>query len=86
MSEMTADKLSDEEMAVIRKAAKDATDYQRQLMQEQTTGHINTLRENGMEVYDVDRAKFQAASKAVYDQYEDVFGKDLIESILSAGK
>ena len=83
MSGSTASKLSDADMNVIRKAAMDATHYQRKLMAEQTDGHIQTLIEKGVEVYEVDGALFQAAAKAVYDEYESVFGKDLIESIIA---
>jgi len=86
MSKISADKLSDAEMTVIRKAAKDATDYQRQLMKDQTAGYLKTLTDHGMEVYDVDRSLFQKASRPVYDQYQGVFGKDLIDSILAAEK
>lgn len=86
MSKMSADKLPDEYVQIVKEAAKEATDYQRQLMQEQTEGHIKTLKENGMEVYDVNRSLFKEASKSVYSKYEDVFGKDLIDSILSLGE
>jgi TRAP-type C4-dicarboxylate transport system substrate-binding protein len=44
------------------------------------------LRKNGMEVYDVDRSLFQNATKSVYTQYEDVYGKDLINRIIELGK
>ncbi|WP_321992285.1 TRAP transporter substrate-binding protein [Marispirochaeta aestuarii] len=85
MSKKTSDSLPSEYMDIIMKAAQEATDYQRQLMAEQTSEYIATLKQNGMEVYDVDRSKFQQAAKAVYQEYESVFGKDLIDSIMAIG-
>ena len=86
MSKATSGKLSPEYMEIIMKAAQEATDYQRNLMQEQTAGHIETLKKNGMDVYPVDRSLFQEAAMSVYDEYEGVFGKDLIASIINSGK
>jgi len=86
MSKSTTSKVSAEDMAIIKAAAKDATNYQRNLMQQQESGYIDTLKKNGMEVYDVDRSLFQAATKSVYDEYQSVYGKDLIDKIIALGK
>lgn len=85
MSKKTAESLPAEYMDIIMKAAQEATDYQRQLMAEQTTEFLATLTKNGMEVYDVDRAQFQKASMAVYQEYESIFGKELIDAIIALG-
>ncbi len=86
MSKSTADKLSDAQMAIIREAAKNATDFQRARMAELDSEYIKTLRDNGMDVYEVDRALFQDATKAVYNQYSSQFGADLIDKIIQLGK
>ncbi len=86
MSKSTIAKVSAEDLAIIKASAKDATAYQRKLMQEQESGYLDTLKKNGMEVYDVDRSLFQAATKAVYDEYQSVYGKDLIDKIIALGK
>jgi len=38
-----------------------------------------------MDVYDVDRSAFQAATRQVYAEFEAIFGKSLIEKIIGAG-
>jgi len=86
MSKISASKISEADVAIIKEAAKEVTEYERALMQEQEGGYIATLRKNGMEVYDVDRSLFQHATKSVYTQYEDVYGKDLINRIIELGK
>lgn len=86
MSNISASKISEADLAIIKEAAKEVTEYERALMQEQEGGYIATLRKNGMEVYDVDRSLFQNATKSVYTQYEDVYGKDLINRIIELGK
>lgn len=85
MSKATSAKISAEDLAIVKEVAKEATDYQRQLMQEQEGGYIDTLKKNGMEVYDVDRSLFQTATKAVYDEYKSVYGAELIEKIIALG-
>jgi len=86
MSEITANKLTDAQMAIIKTAAKNATDYQRQLMADQDAEYIKTLRDNGMDVYEVDRSKFKAASASVYEKYSPVFGQELIDEIIALGE
>lgn len=86
MSKSTTGKISDDDLNIIKEAARNATSYQRQLMREQESGYIETLRKNGMEVYDVDRSLFQAATKSVYDEYRSVYGGELIDKIIALGK
>lgn len=85
MSKSTVGKLSDAQMAVIKEAAKNATDFQRAKMAELDSEYIATLEKNGMEVYEVDGSLFQKATKSVYDQYSSVFGADLIADIIAMG-
>ena len=86
MSKSTAAKLTDVQMNIIKEAAKNATKYERQLMADQDAAYLKTLRDNGMDVYDVDRAKFKEASASVYVKYGPVFGQDLIDQIIELGK
>jgi TRAP-type C4-dicarboxylate transport system substrate-binding protein len=46
----------------------------------------DVLKQKGMEIVEVDRKAFQAASQPVYKQFEPQFGKELIDQILAAGK
>jgi tripartite ATP-independent transporter DctP family solute receptor len=86
MSKGSTNKLSAEQMAIIKEAAKNATDFQRAKMAELDEEYIKTLTDNKMEVYEVNRTAFQNATKAVYDQYGSNFGVDVIEKIISMGK
>jgi TRAP-type transport system periplasmic protein len=86
MSKSTTEKLSDSQMAIIKEAAKNATDFQRAKMAELDTEYIKTLRDNGMDVYDVDRSLFQDATKSVYNKYSSQFGAALIDKIIAMGK
>lgn len=86
MSKNTASKLSDEQITIINNAAVAATQYDRELMAELDKEYISTLKNNGMEVYDVDRSLFQEASESVYKEYSPVFGEDLINKIVELGK
>jgi len=86
MSKSSAAKLSSTQMAIIKEAAKNATDFDRAKMAELDAQYIATLKSNGMDVYDVNRALFQEATKSVYDQYAPKFGADLIQKIVSMGK
>lgn len=86
MSKITAAKLTDEQIKIINEAATNATNYDRSLMAELDKEYINTLKTNGMDVYAVDRSLFQKASESVYTEYSPVFGKELIEKIISLGE
>lgn len=86
MSKSTTGKISESNMAIIREASKNATDFQRAKMAELDTDYLNTLRKNGMEVYDVDRSLFQEATKTVYAKYASQFGETLINQIIALGK
>lgn len=86
MSKSSADKLPSEQMSIIKAAAKDATDFQRAKMAELDTEYIKTLTDNKMEVYEVNRALFQEATKSVYTEYASKFGADVIDKIIAMGK
>ncbi len=86
MSKASSSKLSASQMAIITEAAKNATDFQRAKMAELDAQYIKTLTDNRMEVYEVDRAAFQNATKSVYDQFSSRFGDDVIEKIVAMGK
>lgn len=84
MSKAKYDGLSKEDRKIVRDTALEMAAFQRKLMNDQLSGQIAQLKEKGMDVYDVDRTAFQAATQAVYSEFENVFGKDLIQRILKA--
>ena len=53
----------------IKEAADEATPYQREQIDEQEATGVETLKENGMEVNDVDKTPFKEATAPIYDEY-----------------
>lgn len=86
MSQATFDKLSEEQQQVVLDASKEVTQLQRELMAKASEEQIESLKEEGMEVYEVDTQPFKEATKEVYEQFEDKFGKDLIQQIEEMGQ
>jgi TRAP-type C4-dicarboxylate transport system substrate-binding protein len=60
--------------------------FERNLVKTQQGEQIATLKAKGMEIIEVNRALFQTASQPVYKQFEQQFGKELIDRIIAAGK
>lgn len=62
---------------------------QRILAQQQDVEFLNKLKENGMQVNELSeeqRNKFRDAAKSVYEKYEPIIGKDLIDIALKANE
>ncbi len=85
-SKKNMDKLPKEYQKIIMDTAKELSKFQRDLSAQIADQQIKDLRAKGMDVYEVQKQAFQDAMKPVYAQYEGVFGKDLIDRILAAGK
>ncbi|MDR1050505.1 MAG: TRAP transporter substrate-binding protein [Deltaproteobacteria bacterium] len=75
------DAFSDERKAIVRQAASEARDYQRKLNDEQNARCIDKLKEEGMEVVEVDKAVWLAAMQPVYDQFADKIGPEVIRRV-----
>jgi tripartite ATP-independent transporter DctP family solute receptor len=85
MSKAAWDKLSANEQKIFKQTALEMAAFQRSLMNQQLADQVKILKEKGMDVYDVDRSAFQAATRQVYAEFEAIFGKSLIEKIIGAG-
>ncbi|MDA8226349.1 MAG: TRAP transporter substrate-binding protein [Desulfitobacterium hafniense] len=83
ISKTTFDKLTKEQQDAIKKAALEARDYERQQIQKQVDEESAKLKTKGMIFTTVDKKLFQDATASVYKQYENEFGKDLIDKILN---
>lgn len=86
MSKATFDRLSPEFQQIFRDTAIEVASFQRQLSAQEADRQVDLLREQGMDVYEVDRSLFQAATAHVASQYEATFGKDLLDAIRAAGE
>ncbi|MDD0808709.1 TRAP transporter substrate-binding protein [Curvibacter sp. RS43] len=76
------DKLSAEEQAALRQAAKESVPYMRRLWDEREAKSLATVKAGGAEIITVDKASFQAAMKPVYDKFiTDAKLKDLVKRV-----
>ncbi|OLO27923.1 C4-dicarboxylate ABC transporter substrate-binding protein [Alkalihalophilus pseudofirmus] len=76
--------LTPEQQEIIQSSITEVSEFHRNLVMENEAQLLAELEEAGMEVNEVDIAPFREASQSVYEEYEDIYGKDLIDSILDA--
>lgn len=86
MSKKTMDKLTPDLQKIIHEAAKETAIFERNLVRKQASEHQAALKAKGMEIVEVDKTPFIEATRPVYKQFENEFGKDTIEKIVAAGK
>lgn len=68
-----------EQQEGVKKAAAEACAYQREQAGEFNQSKLDTLKENGMTITEVDKTSFQEATQSVYDDYQDKYGAQLDE-------
>lgn len=78
------DSLTPEQRAEFDSIFTDVTAMQRQLFAESFDSDIGWLKENGVDVIEVDRQPFIDAVKPVADKYAQTFGADLVQQIRDA--
>lgn len=76
-------KLNDEQKALVRKAAEDTRDWQRQLCRDSEGKFMQIIKDRGHAVIndDVDKEAFMKATAPVYKLYTDRFGDAAIKAI-----
>src|SRR5690625_636827 len=84
VSPLVYDGLSDEQKAEFLAAGQAAAQAMRDYVDTVEKDGLQTLKDNGMQVNEVDYAAFETAVEPVYKAYYDEFGEDLIESIRNA--
>jgi len=86
MSKITWDKLSDDEKKIMQEAAKEATDYQRQVTQEANAEALEQLEEEGMEVTELppeEIAKLKEKAKPVIEKYTQDVGPEFVAELMA---
>lgn len=71
----------EETRTLVKAAAQESMEYQRDLTREQTAQGIDVLRKNGVEVYEPTReelAAFQQATKSAFDTWAERVGPELV--------
>lgn len=74
-SEVALADVSEEDLEIIRRVAKETTTYQKQLWSEMEESAKKQLIENGVELLELrDRSKFIEAVQPIYDTYSEDYG------------
>lgn len=81
MSLKVKEKLSSEQVSMLKECMLEAQAVQREEWLKQENSVVEGLLANGMEFNDVDAAPFREAVQGVWKDYEDEIGKDLIDRI-----
>ncbi|WP_026560676.1 TRAP transporter substrate-binding protein [Bacillus sp. J37] len=76
--------LTSEQQEIVQSSLKEASTFHRDLVMKDEETLLKELEKEGMKVNKPDIASFREASKSVYEEYEDTYGKDLIDRILKA--
>lgn len=77
------DSMSDEDKALFDRLGKEAAEYQVKITRERETEQIKELEELGMTVYTPTAEEitaFKEAVQPIYDQYESIWGTELLEA------
>lgn len=86
MNKKLFDSLSPEDQELFRRLGAEAAAYQIELTREKEKEQIAEMEEQGLEFYyptDEELAQFREKVQPVYDQYESIWGKDLLDAFQS---
>jgi tripartite ATP-independent transporter DctP family solute receptor len=86
VSEKVWQKLPEDVQKVLKEAAQKYAVVNRQMFKENEGKLLDDLKAKGMQVSTPDLAPFREATKAVYAEWEEILGKDLIDSVREAAK
>ncbi len=75
------DKLPSDVKEVIQRKATKYAMYERKLIQQSDAELVAELKKKGMQVNEVDTRPFKAAIRPVYDKYQPIYGKEIIDAI-----
>jgi len=81
ISDAAWNKLSSDIQDILKEGAKKFSKIHREMNTELNNNLVDKLREEGMEISEADKKKFQTATKGIYDKFNDVFGAELISDL-----
>jgi tripartite ATP-independent transporter DctP family solute receptor len=82
ISMITWKKLTPKQQKIVQDAAKEATDWQRKVSEDEDNAYWDKIRATGkMEVIEVDRKAFQEATKPVIEMFAKTVGEDNIKKV-----
>ena len=83
ISKTVWDKISPEDQEVMRQAAIETTDYQREQSQRLEEEDLAAMKEEGCNIIEIDYDVWREAVQPVYDAEYDRFGEDILNEIAS---
>lgn len=83
MSDLTYQKLSPDQQKAVEEAAKEATEFENDLVYKEEERLLQTLKDAGMNVVEVDPVPFAEKAKKVHAEFSEKSGKELYESIVN---
>jgi tripartite ATP-independent transporter DctP family solute receptor len=86
VSKQWFDSLNDEQKKIITDAMNESGEYMSELQLTANEEELEILKENGMEVVEVDIEAFKNATADTYKSFEDQVGKGYYEKIIAAQK
>ena len=81
ISMRTWSRLSEEQRQIVLDAAKDASEWGKNLYSQEASEYMKKLKAAGVEITEVDRDAFRKAVEPVYQKHAAKFGLDLVRSI-----
>lgn len=80
--EKTFEKLSPEERLAVEEAAREATEYQNELVMEEDEVATQSFLDEGVEIIEVDTEAFMELVLPVHEELADKYGRELYDSII----
>jgi len=83
MSDITYNKLSENQRKAVEEAAKEATEFENALVAEQEEALLKSLQEQGMKLIEVDTTAFSEKVQPVLEKFAARYGQELYDSIIA---
>ncbi|MEN6412915.1 MAG: DctP family TRAP transporter solute-binding subunit [Veillonellales bacterium] len=81
ISKQAWDELSPEQQKIVKEKAQIWRDKERQMIKDGEAKSVDELKKSGMQVTEPNFQEFKDAEKPVWDKYEAIFGKDLMDLV-----
>lgn len=86
ISEAFWQSLSPEHQEIVEESSAEIAQFHRDMVMADEEKLFKEVEEYGMEINEPDKEVFREVTKSVYEEYENVFGKDLIERVIEAAQ
>ncbi len=83
MSEITWEKLDEDQQEIVEKAMRESVEYERQVVSEELGTMVEEIEAKGMIVNEVDKEPFIEAVQPVYEKYDEQLG-EVVDKLNSA--